>query len=173
MCVCMYVCLYVYVYTYSMCFQSWEIKMMWMDDQVRLTSNSCWPVRPPREPSSIPAITGVKVGTHIHILFRTYNVCMYVCNISILKLYVRKCLRVMLLSYHNCYWVRLPSPWARLPRSAPWRRTSSRSSSRSSSGRWTRPLVPYLSNALSATGGSVVVAADGLTTLRDSKVRGC
>ena len=32
------------------------------------------------------------------------------------------------------------------------------------------PLVPYLSNALSATGDSVVVAADGLTTLRDSKV---
>ena len=34
-------------------------------------------------------------------------------------------------------------------------------------------FLPYLSNALSATGGSVVVAADGLTTLRDSKVPAC
>ena len=46
----MYLRMYVYVYTYSMCFLSWEIKM-WMDDQVRLMRCSCWPVRPPREPS--------------------------------------------------------------------------------------------------------------------------
>jgi len=30
--------------------------------------------------------------------------------------------------------------------------------------------VPYLSSALSAAGGSVVVVADGLTSLVDSKV---